>query len=215
VIQRFEQRRHVFGGGLRLGRGEIERPAGVTVTGHDEGPVVDATLGPEALGQAPAPCPLLAAGLVVGPGADVLQALEGGEPARIDEPGADEYVLVGEGQHRPAELGGDDRLQHLVPLGVALDRSQAPQQARGAPDPLRGAERETDQLVGLLHLGDQDPDLGLLGQQTDVEPGRAVGNDIGHLSELRIREGGAVLGLDFERHAAVTLLTKRDPGLLV
>ena len=135
-------------------------------------------------------------------GADVLQVLEGLEGAGVDEPGADQDVLVREGQHGPAELGGDDGLQHLLPLGVALHRGQAPQQARGAADPLQGAERKSDQLSGVTNLGDQNPLLGLLRYQADVEAGRTVGDDVGHVGQLGIRQSGAVFRFDSERHTA-------------
>ena len=46
--------------------------------------------------------------------------LEGLEAAGVDEAGADEHVLVGEGQHGPAELVGHQRLEHGVALGGAL-----------------------------------------------------------------------------------------------
>ena len=51
--------------GRHLGAHEVEAPGLAAVAGHHEGPVVDAPVGAEALGQTPAPGPLLAGGLVV------------------------------------------------------------------------------------------------------------------------------------------------------
>ena len=99
--------------------------------GHEGAVVVGGRVDAEALGQAPAPGPLLAAGLVVGAGHDVVERLEGLEAGRRGEAGADEDVLVGEGQHGPAELVVDDRPQHGVALGGALDRRQADEHATG------------------------------------------------------------------------------------
>ena len=93
-------------GGSGFGAAKSNAPAVRAVAGDDEGPVVDAALGAEALGQAPAPGPLLARRLVAGAGHDVLQPVEGLEGLGRDEPGADQDVLVGEGQQGPAELVG-------------------------------------------------------------------------------------------------------------
>ena len=50
--------------------------------GHEGAVVVGRRVDAEALGQAPAPGPLLAAGLVVGPGHDVVEGLERLEAGR-------------------------------------------------------------------------------------------------------------------------------------
>src|SRR5439155_1014822 len=103
--------------------------------------------------------------LVTGPGDDVLQALERGEPGRVDETRADQHVLVGEREPRPAQLVADDRLEDLVALRRPLHRAEADQDARGATDALEGAEREATELAVLAGLRDEDPFLPLLGQE--------------------------------------------------
>src|SRR5947209_3959984 len=79
-----------------------------------EGAVVHRAVGGEALGQAADPRPLLAGGAVPGPGHDVLQADEGIEPVGAREAGAHQHVLVGEGQHRPAQLVVAHGAQHRL-----------------------------------------------------------------------------------------------------
>ena len=67
------------------------------------------------------------------------------------------------------------------------DGGQNPTDRQGVP-PMRSrsAEGEPDQLVLVPDLGDQYPRLGLLGQQPDVEPGRPVGDKVGHFGEFGV-----------------------------
>src|SRR5579864_4241580 len=125
-VQAGEEGGHVGVDDLRLEALEVEDPARGAVTAHDERAVVDAALGAEAFGQAAAPGALLTGCLVARPGHDVLQLLEGLERAGVDETGADEDVLVGEGQDGTAELVAAQRLERRVALRVAADRGQPP-----------------------------------------------------------------------------------------
>ena len=91
---------------------------------------------------------------------------------------------------------------------LALRLTEASPHSRQGVPPMRSrVQNEKPQLSGVADLGDQDPRLGLLRQQTDVEASRAVGDDVGHLGQLGVRQGGAVLCFDSERHSALTLLT--------
>src|SRR5205807_8234880 len=99
----------------------VEHARRVAIAGEDEGAIVEATFGAKALGQPPAPGPLLAARLVAGTRDDVLQALERLQTRGVAELGADEDVLVREGQHRSAQLVVHERPQGGVSPTAALD----------------------------------------------------------------------------------------------
>ena len=180
------------------------------VAGGDEGPVV-VGVDAEALGQAPAPGPLLAGGLVARPGDDVLEVAERLEPAGVDEPDADEHVLVGEGEHGPAVLVGHQRLEH----GVALRRCARPTPGRRARRACRrcarACRRRTLELAALAGLGDEHPRLGHLRQQAGLVAARALGAEVGHLGQLAVAQLRAILGLDLDRHAEPCLLDRSSP----
>src|SRR5438552_4271216 len=113
----------------------------------------------------------------------------------------DEDVLVREGEPRPPKLVVDDRLEHLLALAIPLHRRQPDEDAGRAADALEGAEREAEELARLAGLAVQDPLVALLREQPDVVARRPVGADVGHLGQLGVREGGAVLRLDLNRHS--------------
>ena len=162
--------------------------------------VVLAVLDAEALGQPTAPGALLAGGGVVGPRHDVGEHLERLESGGIEESRSDQDVLVGEGEHGAPVLVGHDRLEHGVALARALDRREPDEHARRAADALEGAVGEALQLSGFTGERDQDPQLGLLREQTRLEPTRPFGADVGHFGQLGVGELRAVLGLDLNRH---------------
>ena len=84
-------------------------------------------------------------------------ALNASKPAGVGEPGAHQHVLVGEGQHGPAELVGHDGPQHGVALGRAPHRRQADEHAGRAADALERAEREALQRAAVAGQGDRAP----------------------------------------------------------
>ncbi len=198
---------------------EHARERAVTL-GDEAAVVVAAVLDAEPLGQPATPGPLLARGLVVGAGDDVVERLERLEAAGVEEAGADQDVLVGEGEHGPPVLVVHHPLEHRVALAGALHRGEPDQHARRAPDALEGAEREALQLAAVPCQRDQDPHLGLLRQESGLEPARALGADVGHLGQLCVGELRAILGLDLDRHARAmppefvwwSLLVQRESG---
>src|SRR6185312_10533804 len=83
----------------------------------------------------------------------------------------------------------------------------------GSPaDPLQGAERESLEAAAVAGLGDEHPPLPLLGQKSDIEPGGTGRRDISHLRQFGVTDGGAVFGLDLDRHAWWALLTLSSTG---
>ena len=179
----------------------VEGAARAAVALHHERAVVDAAFGAEPLGQTAPPRPLLTRGLVARPRDDVLETLVGVVAGGVEEAGADEDVLVREGEPRPPKLVVDDRLEHLLALAIPLHRRQPDEDAGRAADALEGAEREAEELARLAGLTVQDPLVALLREQPDVVARRPVGADVGHLGQLGVREGGAVLRLDLNRHS--------------
>ena len=163
--------------------------------------VVGGRIDAEALGQAPAPGPLLAAGTVVGPGHDVVEGPERLEAGRRGEPGAEEDVLVGEGEHGPAELVLHDGPQDGVALGAPLDGGQPDEHARRAADALERGEGEALELPVLPGLGGEHPRFGLLGEEPDLVRDGTLGAEIGQFGQLCVAQRGAVLGLDLDRHS--------------
>ena len=87
-----------------LGSEEVQAADDGAVTLQHEGAVVELALAAEALREPSGPGPLLARGLVVGEGHDVLEAREGPETLGRQQPGPEQDVLVGEGQQGPAVL---------------------------------------------------------------------------------------------------------------
>ena len=75
-----EQGDHVGVDGLRLEGLVVEVRRQAAGAGHPERLLVVGALDAEALGQAPAPGPLLAHGLVAGPGHDVVSARNASKP---------------------------------------------------------------------------------------------------------------------------------------
>ena len=112
-------------------------PGRVARAGDDEGAVVDAALGAEALGQPPAPRPLLARGLVAGAGDDVGQALEGGEAGRRRGSGC---RPARPRRGRPARPGGSwspiERLAAPRRGGASRFTDASPMSTHGVP-PMR------------------------------------------------------------------------------
>ncbi len=47
-------------------------------------------------------------------------------------------------------------------------------------------ERKPEQAALVAHLGDEDPFVPLLGQQTDIQASRPVGDDVGHVGQLSV-----------------------------
>ena len=144
-------------------------------------------------------------GLVVRAGHDVLEALEGLEARRVDEAGADEHVLVGEGQHGPADWSAMIALSTVSRFDVRFTDAR-PTSTHGVPPMRSRVQKEKPvELVAVAGLGDQHPLLALLRQQPDVVAGGAVGADVGHLGQLGVAQRGAVLGLDLDRHVRCVL----------
>ncbi len=147
----------------------VEQPGGVAVALQHEGPVVEVPVGPEPLGEAAAPGTLLARGLVLGAGDDVLEPGEGMERAGLGKPRADEDVLIGEGEHGPAvkvaHRGVERRRSRCRPRVKAA----TPIKRLGVP-PIRSrvAKRVTLELALLTDLGDEHPFLALLGKESHL-----------------------------------------------
>ena len=87
---------------------------------------------------------------------------------------------------------------------LALRFTDARPHSRQGVPPMRSRvqNEKPDQLSGVTNLGDQHPLLGLLRHQADVEAGGTVGDDVGHIGQLGIGQGGAVFRFDSERHTA-------------
>ena len=174
--------------------------AAAIAPGHERPLVVGARLDAVALGQATTPGALLAGGLVAGPRHDVVEVAEGVEPAYVAEPGCDQHVLVGERKDGPAQQVLHQRTQQRVALGGAAHRGQAHEYARRAADPLERREGEALELGFVTDLCDQHPRLGLLRERADLVAVLGFRAEIGHLDQLSIAEGRAVLRVYSDRH---------------
>lgn len=115
VVEGLEEHRNLLVDCVGLGQRVVEHPADVAVAGHDERAVVNAALGAEALGEPPAPGALLAGRLVARPRAHVLEALESRERSWLEQPGADEDVLVGTRLLEPGAFAAFKGLEDVCP----------------------------------------------------------------------------------------------------
>ncbi len=187
-------------GQLDLRRKEVDPTGDRTVALQDEGPVVESALAAEALRQPPRPGPLLARRPVLGERHDVLETGERTEALRAHEAGAEQHVLVREGEEGTAVLVGHDALEGRLGPRRAVHQGQSDQEGGRATDALEGAKGVATQLVPLPGQGDEHPGLPLLGEVSDVEPRWAFAAQIGHFDQLSVAERSAILGGDDDRH---------------
>src|SRR5581483_90321 len=108
--------------------------------------VVVAGVAAEPAGEAPAPGPLLPVGAIRRSGADVGEVPEHRVRRGLGDAPGDEDVLVGEGDRGPAVELPDEGFEGGAGGAALLGRSQAPQDAGRAADPLQGAEQEAVQV---------------------------------------------------------------------
>ena len=120
-------------GSFTLGPPRSRAPAVLAVALEHEGPVVDAAFGAEALGQAAAPGPLLALALWSGRGTTSASPAKAWYASAHAQAGADQDVLVGEGQQGPAVLVAEQQAQRLLGLGRPVDGGQPDRAATASP----------------------------------------------------------------------------------
>ena len=160
--------------------------------------VVGVVLGLDAepLGEPATPCPLLADGGVAGRRRDLVELLERFETVGVDEPAADDDVLVGERHQRPVVRLAHQTPQHLVALGVTATLIM-PISTHGVP-PMRSSVENVKPCSLPLDpgRGDQDPVLLGLGDCPAFE--RPLHRR--QFIEIGIGERSRVVGRHVESH---------------
>ena len=166
----------------------------------------------EALHETTAPGPLLTRGSVTGAGVDIREGPVRLEAGRVVEPGADDHVLVREGEDGAPEQLGHKGTEDGVALAGPANRRQPDDHARGATDAFKGREGIALQATAVTGRGGQDPFLALLGQKADTQGVRAIATEVRHFLNLGIAEHRTILRLDLDRHRLRSLALGRFTG---
>ncbi len=189
----------------RVEHGEARRLA--TLHRDPELPVVEVAVVAVALGQPPAPGPVLAVGRVPGAGNDVGVALQQHVTAGLRQPGGHEHVLVGEGDRGPAgQLTGHRLERRRRHLALPHD-AHAPEDRRGSADALERSEHQPVD-VPFFTREDREREGFHLAIELLVGDGETVGKeDLTDLIELGGLQRDGIAGLDIHRQYIVAEVT--------